>query len=168
MPLSRAKSCKFLGYTQPTLPGIVSVKFDSKYFPQPNILRRSPYPDFKFTWFNSPFHVPIQNLEVFGKKRERDGLRFARLQSDTLKSTQNGFIGYDAADFIAQVQLHHLVTSQFTDIGHIHRYSHGTLRIKSYLFDGQTGVSKWRIAQPVSKRIEGTIYTRVARPSSGK
>lgn len=66
---------------------IVFILLHHKRFLQFDVGGRGADSDFKLARFDGPFHMSVQELEVFGEEGEGDGFRFARLQGDTFETT---------------------------------------------------------------------------------
>ena len=62
--------------------------------------------------------VAVPQPQVLRRKHEADFLFLARLQVDALEASQRLYIGGDAADLVAQVELYHLVAGYAARVLH--------------------------------------------------
>lgn len=121
---------------------------------QPYVLAGCAYHNLKLARLHCPVHIAVQNLQVFRLQGESDLPGFTRLQGYPLKTAQLRIVGNDTAHLIAYIQLHHLVTRTFSSIRNVDFNRIFALRMLLQRRDFQIGVSKSRIAQTETERIQ--------------
>ena len=101
----------------------------------------------------TPFHVGVQKLQVLAVDGEGQLLGFARFEVDALEACKILFVGGDAAQYVADIELHDFIRIVVARIGHGYGSSQFAVCIQLLGTERDVTVPEGGVAQAIAEGI---------------
>ncbi len=146
--------CWFLGFNGF---GTGLVVFYGQRSVQADVFGRGAGHEHEVAGFHHPFHVGVQKLQVLAVDGEGQLLGFARFEVDALEACKILFVGGDAAQYVADIELHYFISGTFAGVGHLQVDGGRLVRGDDSGGDVEVGVLEGGVAQAVTEGVECSV-----------